>query len=279
MSSACVVAVCSSSPGSSWAVRSRTRRWRPAARRCPNAAPWAGLMVRSRDAVSLAGNRTPNTTPRAAEPADQFTFEYVDCSFDLTLATSVFTQLLAADAQSRGRPAPGGRRGGRGASIRSAPPGGGWNACEARARGVGRGNGWSSAAALYVPALADAGLRLLNVVRRPERSSCRPRPAPMSCSSRALASVRQRMTCTGDPARNAAILRRPGRTGPPVRPRQGLRKRGRRCALRGHVAPGGGGCFVRGPPVLAGVHVRRIPVRPVVRWRGRLEHAVTLEVS
>ena len=46
---------------------------------------------------------TPNTTPRAAEPADQFTFQYADGSFDLTLATSVFTHLLAADAQ-RSRP-------------------------------------------------------------------------------------------------------------------------------------------------------------------------------
>jgi SAM-dependent methyltransferase len=37
--------------------------------------------------------------PTGREPADQFTFPYPDDSFDLTLATSVFTHLLAPDAQ------------------------------------------------------------------------------------------------------------------------------------------------------------------------------------
>ena len=40
----------------------------------------------------------PEYNPAGREPADQFTFPYADNSFDLTLATSVFTHLLAADA-------------------------------------------------------------------------------------------------------------------------------------------------------------------------------------
>src|SRR3954471_18304384 len=43
-----------------------------------------------------------------------------------------------------------------------------------------------------------------------------------------------------------------------------------------HVAPGGVGGLVRSAPALASVHVRRVPVPPVVRWGGRLERAVTL---
>ena len=43
-----------------------------------------------------------------------------------------------------------------------------------------------------------------------------------------------------------------------------------------HVATGGRGGLLRGAPALASVHVRRIPVPPVVRWGDRLERAVML---
>ena len=41
-----------------------------------------------------------------------------------------------------------------------------------------------------------------------------------------------------------------------------------------HVARGGRGGLLRGAPALASVHVRRVPVPPVVRWGDRLERAV-----
>ena len=43
-----------------------------------------------------------------------------------------------------------------------------------------------------------------------------------------------------------------------------------------HVAPGGRGGLLRGAPALASVHVRRVPVPPVVRRGDRLERAVML---
>jgi delta 1-pyrroline-5-carboxylate dehydrogenase len=43
-----------------------------------------------------------------------------------------------------------------------------------------------------------------------------------------------------------------------------------------HVAPGGRGGLLRRGPALARVHVRRVPVPPVVRWGDRLERAVML---
>src|SRR3954454_5838115 len=41
-----------------------------------------------------------------------------------------------------------------------------------------------------------------------------------------------------------------------------------------HVAPGGSGGLLRGAPALASVHIRRVPVPPVMWWGDRLERAV-----
>src|SRR5437762_7201816 len=41
-----------------------------------------------------------------------------------------------------------------------------------------------------------------------------------------------------------------------------------------HVATSGGGGLLRSVPALASVHVRRVPVPPVVRWGDRLERTV-----
>ena len=43
-----------------------------------------------------------------------------------------------------------------------------------------------------------------------------------------------------------------------------------------HIAPGGCGSLLGGAPALPSVHVRCVPVPPVVRWGDRLERAVML---